>query len=218
MHCNLTSVVCLWRGCIVTKWLKIRSCSFHYNVAQSLNSLLAKCQVWWWNSKGVSSIRCWVVFEFATLPGYISETVRDKRLGDNLLLMGSHIWAFDCNKIRWPWMTLTSIRCSVIRVMRVLTKRLRLESRGLRYKVALYLSYLHIKFDDEIRRAPFEFQAQFPISLRPKSHCMTSRLCYIYSRCLLLDTLRQIIWRTYLKVDINCRYSSQCLPLDTSVK
>ena len=36
-------------------------------------------------------------------------------------------------------MTLTSIHCSVIRVMRVLTKQHRPESRGFRYKVALYL-------------------------------------------------------------------------------
>ena len=42
--------------------------------------------------------------------------------------------------------------------MRVLTKRPRLESRGFRYKVALYLSYLHIRFDDEIKRNPFEYQ------------------------------------------------------------
>jgi len=34
--------------------------------------------------------------------------------------------------------------------MRVLTKTLRLESRGFRYKVALYLSYLYIKLDHEI--------------------------------------------------------------------
>jgi len=34
--------------------------------------------------------------------------------------------------------------------MRVVTKRLGLESRGFRYKVALYLRYRHIKFDDEI--------------------------------------------------------------------
>jgi len=34
--------------------------------------------------------------------------------------------------------------------MHVLTKRLRLESCGFRYKVALSLSYLHIKFDYEI--------------------------------------------------------------------
>jgi len=54
------------------------------------------------------------------------------------------------------------------RVMRVLTKRLRLESRGFRYKVALYLSYLHIKFDDKTKKNPFEFQAYFPIRLRLK--------------------------------------------------
>jgi len=52
--------------------------------------------------------------------------------------------------------------------MRVVTKRLRLESLGLRYKVALYLSYLHIEFDDEIKGNRFELQAQFIISLRPK--------------------------------------------------
>ena len=40
--------------------------------------------------------------------------------------------------------------------MRIVTKRLRLESRGFRYKVALYLSYLHIKFDDELKENPFE--------------------------------------------------------------
>jgi len=27
------------------------------------------------------------------------------------------------------------------------------------YKVALYLSYLHIRFDDEIKRNSFEFEA-----------------------------------------------------------
>jgi len=52
--------------------------------------------------------------------------------------------------------------------MPVLIKRLRLESRGFRYKVALCLSYLHIKFDDEIEGNPFEFQAYFPIHLCPK--------------------------------------------------
>ena len=35
-------------------------------------------------------------------------------------------------------------------VMRILAKWLRLELRRFRYKVALYLSYLHIEFDDEI--------------------------------------------------------------------
>jgi len=52
--------------------------------------------------------------------------------------------------------------------MRVLTKRLRLESRGFRYKVTLYLSYLHIKLDDEINGNPFEGQPYFPIRLRLK--------------------------------------------------
>ena len=39
---------------------------------------------------------------------------------------------------------------------------------GFRFKVAVYLSYLHIKFDDEIKGNPFEFQAYFPIRLRLK--------------------------------------------------
>jgi len=43
--------------------------------------------------------------------------------------------------------------------MRVLTKRLRLESRGFRYELALYLSYLDIKFDDKNKGNPLEFQA-----------------------------------------------------------
>ena len=65
--------------------------------------------------------------------------------------------------------------------MCVVTKRLRLESRGFCYKIALYLIYLYIKFDYEIKGNPVEFQAEFPISLRPK-------LCCIYSQSLLLDT------------------------------
>jgi len=52
--------------------------------------------------------------------------------------------------------------------MCVLTKRLRPESRGFRYKVALYLSCLHIKFNDEIKGNPFEGKAYFPIRLRLK--------------------------------------------------
>jgi len=50
--------------------------------------------------------------------------------------------------------------------MRVLTKRLRLVSHGFCYKVALYLSYLHIKFDDKNKGIFFEFQTYFPIRLR----------------------------------------------------
>jgi len=52
--------------------------------------------------------------------------------------------------------------------MRFLTKRLRLESLGFGYKVALYLSYLQIKFDDEIKGNPFKFRAYVPIRLCPK--------------------------------------------------
>jgi len=48
--------------------------------------------------------------------------------------------------------------------MRVVSKRLRIESRGFRYKVALHLGYLHIKFDYEIKENPFELQALFPIT------------------------------------------------------
>jgi len=42
-------------------------------------------------------------------------------------------------------------------VMRVVTKRLRLESRGFRYIAALYRSYLYIKFDDELKGNRFGF-------------------------------------------------------------
>jgi len=59
-----------------------------------------------------------------------------------------------------------SLHCSVVSIMRVV--RLRLESSGFRYKVPLCLSYLHIKFDDEIHVNSFEFQTYFPIRLRPK--------------------------------------------------
>jgi len=52
--------------------------------------------------------------------------------------------------------------------MRVLMKWLRLESRCFCYKVALYLSCLHVKFDDEIKENPFEFQTYVPIRLGPK--------------------------------------------------
>ena len=47
-------------------------------------------------------------------------------------------------------MTLNDLFCSVISFMRVASKWLKLESRGFHYKVALYHSYLFIKFDDDI--------------------------------------------------------------------
>jgi len=46
--------------------------------------------------------------------------------------------------------------------MHIVTKWLRLESRGFRYKVPLYLSflsYLHIKFDDEIETKFFRISS-----------------------------------------------------------
>ena len=51
--------------------------------------------------------------------------------------------------------------------MHVLTEWLRLESHSFCYKVALYLSYLYIKFDDKTKGNPFVLQAYFPIRLRP---------------------------------------------------
>jgi len=41
---------------------------------------------------------------------------------------------------------------SVISVIRIVTKRLRLELSCFHYKLALHLSYQHITFDDEINR------------------------------------------------------------------
>jgi len=46
----------------------------------------------------------------------------------------------------------------IIKVIRVLTKWLRLGLRGFRYKVALYFSYM---FDDKTIRNPFEFRGVF---------------------------------------------------------
>jgi len=49
--------------------------------------------------------------------------------------------------------------------MRVLTKRLRLESRDFRCTSAICVFF---KFDDKNTFNPFEFQEYFPIRLRPK--------------------------------------------------
>jgi len=62
-------------------------------------------------------------------------------------------------------LNVNSLLCdSVVSVMRVVTKHLRLESRGFRYKVALHLSYLHIQFDDEIKGNPFELNHNFRLA------------------------------------------------------
>ena len=41
--------------------------------------------------------------------------------------------------------------------MRIVTKRMRVESRGFSYKVALYLRYVYIKFEDEIKKESLRF-------------------------------------------------------------
>ena len=52
-------------------------------------------------------------------------------------------------------MTLNVLFTIVVSVMRVVTKRLKLESRCFHYEVPLHLSYLLIKFDEEISRDSF---------------------------------------------------------------
>ena len=56
------------------------------------------------------------------------------------------------NDLEHQFTALSSVLC-------IVTKRLKLELRGLHYKLALHLSYQHIKFDDESKGNPFEFQA-----------------------------------------------------------
>ena len=74
--------------------------------------------------------------------------------------------------------------------MRVLTKRLMIESRCFRYIVALYLSYLYVKFDDEIKGNPFEFQAIFADSpaSKVKLTSMFGLICSQISQLLRLAT------------------------------
>ena len=137
IRCRLSSV-CLHLSvrrlrceCIMTKRLKLGSYSFHWNVDQCLNSLSAK-------------------FDYEIRRGSLDRGLKQKWGGfwlrDAISRRLCEIelrWRLITNKksiatkvedLEWPW---TSIHCSVIRVMHVLTKRLRLESSGLRYKVCL---------------------------------------------------------------------------------
>jgi len=77
--------------------------------------------------------------------------------------------------------------------MHVLTKRLRLESRGFRYKVALYLSYLRMKFDNKAKGNPFEFQANFSIRLRTKVKLASS----FGSNCSQISQLPRLVTEIY---------------------
>jgi len=138
---------------------------------------LFACQVWWQNSKAASSI--WglkVGWGGFRLCDAISRKWCEIKLRWQLITnRKSHLSiATQIDNLEWPWM---SIHCCVVSVMCVVTKSLRVESRDFHYIVALYFSYLHIKFDDEIKRK-FKFQAYCTISLRPK---LKWRLCYALS-------------------------------------
>jgi len=53
---------------------------------------------------------------------------------------------------------------AVFSVRRIVTKRLRLESRGFRCKVALYLNYLPIRFDNETKLNLSNFRHNFGLA------------------------------------------------------
>jgi len=101
-------------------------------------------KVWWggfWLRDAVSQNRCEIELRLQSV-------------------IGSHYGlsiATQVDDLEWPW---TSIHCSVVSFMRVETKWLRLESPGFHYKVALYNSYLTIKFDDDIQGGPLLWGSQ----------------------------------------------------------
>jgi len=64
--------------------------------------------------------------------------------------------------------------------MRIVTKRLRLDLRDFHYKLALHLSYPHIKFDDEIRRDSLLISriiSDYPVVCRPYHVCIVRNNC-----------------------------------------
>jgi len=77
---------------------------------------------------------------------------------------------------------------TIVRVMRIATKRPRLVSRGFCYKVALYLSYQHIKFDDEIRRESLRIlsiifhQPASEVKLTSRFLCIQTKSTFRYVR------------------------------------
>jgi len=72
-----------------------------------------------------------------------------------------------------------TLNVSVVSVMRVVAKRLRLELLGFRYKVVLKFSYLYVKFDDEIKWEFLRISSIISASLRPK---LNWRLYYAIAR------------------------------------
>jgi len=92
-------------------------------------------------------------------------------------------------------MTLNDLKrqfTAVVRIMRVLTKRLRLESRGFRYNVALYLGHQQIKFNDKTKGNSFEFQViSYSFASKVK---VTSRFGFICSQ---ISQLLRLVTQIY---------------------
>jgi len=108
-YCHNMSSVCLsWRECIVSKWLKLGSCSFHCNVAQCRSSLPAGLMTKFGGVPSTGGTNyAGIVFEFAMHA--ISRKLWEIDLRWQLITnRKSYKWAFDCNKSRWPWMTLSA--------------------------------------------------------------------------------------------------------------
>jgi len=70
---------------------------------------------------------------------------------------------------------------TVISVMRVVTKSLKLESCDFRCKIALYFSYLHIKFDDETERESLGISSIISNYHASKVKLMSHCPCYAVS-------------------------------------
>ena len=127
---NMSSVVCLWRECIVIKRLQLGS----WSLKCSLMPYLFARQNWWQDSKGPLGLGLKVGWQGFRLR-YAVSWKRCKIALRWQSLIGSRMWAFDRNNSRWPSMTLNAIHCSVVSFMRVVTKRLGLESRRFHCKV-----------------------------------------------------------------------------------
>jgi len=90
----------------------------------------------------------WFSIDFATL--YLGRCEIELRW--QLIINRKSCWlstATTVDDLKWPWM---SIYCFIVRVMRIVAKRLRLELCCFLCKIPLQLGYPHIKFYDEIRR------------------------------------------------------------------
>ena len=139
---------------------------------------LFACQAWLRNLKGFHMIG----LKLAWGGFWLRDAISRRRCEIELR------WQLITDRLSFSIMTLNvRVHCSVIRVMRVLTKLLKLESRGFRSKVALYFSYLHIRFDDEIEGNPFEFQAYTLNRLCRKLNCRLGLALFAARCCSYLD-------------------------------